>query len=147
MRKGQSQSTPLGDVKPPSEAIGAKRLNEKVLHEDAAVSEPSTAISKELAEKIRDKYFPKKERAVKIVKRAARLEALAMVEKVETDVATDEEYVTVRIPSEQFELLSVRTKEILTQAALAQERIAKDQEEIDSLKMETRETLRQMRAA
>src|SRR5712675_812116 len=56
--------------------IDTKRLIEEVRREGVDVSVPSNSNSKELAEKIRDKYFPKKEvavkRAVRIVKKAAR---------------------------------------------------------------------------
>ena len=56
--------------------IDTKRLIEEVRREGVDVSVPSNSVSKELAEKIRDKYFPKKDtavkRAVKVVKKAAR---------------------------------------------------------------------------
>src|ERR1043165_574293 len=56
--------------------IDTKRLIEEVRREGVDVSVPSNSISKELAERIRDKYFPKQsatvKRAVKIVKKAAR---------------------------------------------------------------------------
>src|SRR5213593_2492399 len=56
--------------------IDTKRLIEEVRREGVDVSVPSNSISKELAEKIRNKYFPKKEtaakRAIKVVKRAER---------------------------------------------------------------------------
>src|SRR6185295_251338 len=56
--------------------IVTKRLIEEVRREGVDVSVPSNSISKELAEKIREKYFPKKDtavkRAIKIVKKAAR---------------------------------------------------------------------------
>src|SRR5882672_5364154 len=56
--------------------IDTKRLIEEVRREGVDVSVPSNSVSKELAEKIRNKYFPKKEtavrRAVKVVKRVAR---------------------------------------------------------------------------
>ena len=45
--------------------IDTKRLIEEVRREGVDVSVPSNSISKELAEKIRDKYFPKKDTAVK----------------------------------------------------------------------------------
>ena len=45
--------------------IDTKRLIEDVRREGVDVSVPSNSISKELAEKIRDKYFPKKDTAVK----------------------------------------------------------------------------------
>src|SRR5207244_10208447 len=56
--------------------IDTKRLIEEVRREGVDVSVPSNSVSKELADKIRDKYFPKKDtavkRAVKVVKKAAR---------------------------------------------------------------------------
>ena len=55
--------------------LDTKRLIEEVRREGVDVSVPSNSVSKDLAEKIRNKYFPKKEttikRAVKVVKRAA----------------------------------------------------------------------------
>src|SRR5437588_12488250 len=56
--------------------IDTKRLIEEVRREGVDVSVPSNSVSKELADKIRDKYFPKKDtavkRAVRVVKKAAR---------------------------------------------------------------------------
>ncbi len=56
--------------------LDTKRLIEEVRREGVDVSVPSNSISKELAEKIRNKYFPKKEptaqRTVKVVKKAVR---------------------------------------------------------------------------
>src|SRR3712207_6088802 len=52
----------------------SKRLIEEVRREGVDVSVPSNTISKELAEKIRNKYFPKKEapvkREIRVVKKA-----------------------------------------------------------------------------
>ena len=77
--------------------LDTKRLIEEVRREGVDVSVPSNSVSKELAEKIRNKYFPKKEtavkRAVKVVKRAARpVEEAAPVEA--EPVAEPEEIVT-----------------------------------------------------
>lgn len=56
--------------------LETKRLIEEVRREGVDVSVPSNQISKELADKIRNKYFPKKEvtlpRVVRVVKRAER---------------------------------------------------------------------------
>ncbi len=56
--------------------LDSKRLIEEVRREGVDVSVPSNSISKELADKIRNKYFPKKEtaapRAVRVVKKAVR---------------------------------------------------------------------------
>ncbi|MGA9994839.1 MAG: translation initiation factor IF-2 N-terminal domain-containing protein, partial [Pyrinomonadaceae bacterium] len=55
--------------------LDTKRLIEEVRREGVDVSVPSNSVSKELADKIRNKYFPKKEtavkRTIKVVKRAA----------------------------------------------------------------------------
>ncbi|HLL71022.1 MAG TPA: translation initiation factor IF-2 N-terminal domain-containing protein, partial [Pyrinomonadaceae bacterium] len=54
--------------------LESKRLIEEVRREGVDVSVPSNTVSKELAEKIRNKYFPKKEtvapRQIRIVKKA-----------------------------------------------------------------------------
>src|SRR5689334_15563711 len=80
--------------------LDTKRLIEEVRREGVDVSVPSNSVSKELAEKIRNKYFPKKEtaikRTVKVVKRAALptpeapvIEAETEVHEPEPDVADD----------------------------------------------------------
>ncbi|HEY0431092.1 MAG TPA: translation initiation factor IF-2 N-terminal domain-containing protein, partial [Pyrinomonadaceae bacterium] len=68
--------------------LDTKRLIEEVRREGVDVSVPSNSVSKELAEKIRNKYFPKKETAIKrgvrVVKRAERaVEEPAAAEVVE----------------------------------------------------------------
>ena len=69
--------------------IDTKRLIEEVRREGVDVSVPSNSVSKDLADKIRDKYFPKKDTAVKrgirVVKKAARpvVEEAPPVEAVE----------------------------------------------------------------
>jgi translation initiation factor IF-2 len=70
--------------------LDTKRLIEEVRREGVDVSVPSNSVSKELAEKIRNKYFPKKEttvkRAVKVVKRAVLPAAEAPVAEPEPEV-------------------------------------------------------------
>src|SRR5436853_4530563 len=73
--------------------LDTKRLIEEIRREGIDVSVPSNSISKELAEKIRTKYFPKKEtavkRTIKVVKRAARpvVEEAAAPEAEEAELA------------------------------------------------------------
>src|SRR5262245_48708448 len=96
--------------------IDTKRLIEEVRREGVDVSVPSNSNSKELAEKIRDKYFPKKDtavkRAVRIVKKAARpvveeppvediSEVATPVEAVEAEPAPVEETVPAPQPPAQ----------------------------------------------
>ncbi|HZG53132.1 MAG TPA: translation initiation factor IF-2 N-terminal domain-containing protein, partial [Pyrinomonadaceae bacterium] len=61
--------------------LESKRLIEEVRREGVDVSVPSNTVSKELAEKIRNKYFPKKEtvapRAIRVVKKAPTAAAVA----------------------------------------------------------------------
>src|SRR5215207_418636 len=68
--------------------LDTKRLIEEVRREGVDVSVPSNSVSKELAEKIRNKYFPKKEaavkRTVKVVKRAVLPDAAVL--EAEADV-------------------------------------------------------------
>lgn len=54
---------------------------------------------------------------------------------------------TPALQNRAFELLRDKTKEVLAEAALAHERISKDQQEIEQLKTETRAMLTQLRAA
>lgn len=74
--------------------LDTKRLIEEVRREGVDVSVPSNSVSKELAEKIRNKYFPKKEtvvkRGVRVVKRAERaVEEAPAAEAAEVAVAAE----------------------------------------------------------
>src|SRR5215216_5636927 len=70
--------------------LDTKRLIEEVRREGVDVSVPSNSVSKELAEKIRNKYFPKKEtavkRVVKVVKRAVLPASEAPTLEVEPEI-------------------------------------------------------------
>ena len=88
--------------------LDTKRLIEEVRREGVDVSVPSNSVSKELAEKIRNKYFPKKEaavkRTVKVVKRAARPVEEAPAAEVEEPVkAVEPEPVEVPEPPKPTE--------------------------------------------
>src|SRR3954452_16724976 len=78
-----------------------KRLIEDVRREGVDVSVPSNSVSKELADKIRNKYFPKKEtvapRAVRVVKKAAR--PADEVHHEEPETVTEEPQVEAAAPS------------------------------------------------
>ncbi len=78
--------------------LDTKRLIEEVRREGVDVSVPSNSVSKELAEKIRNKYFPKKEavvkRGVRVVKKAERaVEELPAAEVSEEPLAAEPETV------------------------------------------------------
>ena len=74
--------------------LDTKRLIEEVRREGVDVSVPSNSVSKELAEKIRNKYFPKKEtaikRAVKVVKRQVVPAEAPVMEAAEAEVREPE---------------------------------------------------------
>src|SRR6188472_3118524 len=83
----------------------AKRVMEDLRREGADVSVPSNSVSLELAEKVRNKYFPKTEvapkRAIKIIK-AAKVAETAPVEaepaQVEVETLIDVVPVAVALP-------------------------------------------------
>jgi translation initiation factor IF-2 len=81
--------------------LDTKRLIEEVRREGVDVSVPSNSVSKELAEKIRNKYFPKKEtavkRTVKVVKRAARPVEEAAPTKEPEELVTEVEAEPVKV--------------------------------------------------
>ena len=87
--------------------IDTKRLIEEVRREGVDVSVPSNSISKELADRIRDKYFPKKDagvkRAIRVVKKAARpvIEEPAPVEAEEEAPPAETIEPEVVTPSEE----------------------------------------------
>src|ERR687886_543280 len=80
--------------------LDTKRLIEEVRREGVDVSVPSNSIPKELADKIRNKYFPKKEasapRAVRVVKKAVR----PVAEEAPLAAAEDAEETGVPAPAE-----------------------------------------------
>jgi hypothetical protein len=63
-----------------------------------------------------------------------------------TGTSVDDEGLTRAEMTEHFELLSFKMKEVLTDVSLAYERLAKDWEEIEQLKLETRVLLKELRA-
>jgi translation initiation factor IF-2 len=82
--------------------LDTKRLIEEVRREGVDVSVPSNSVSKELAEKIRNKYFPKKEtavkRVVKVVKRATLPAPEAPVLEAEPEVHEPEPVAPIPAP-------------------------------------------------
>ena len=86
--------------------LDTKRLIEEVRREGVDVSVPSNSVSKELAEKIRNKYFPKKEtavkRSVKVVKRATA--PLPELPALDGDSEVHEPEPAVAAPAEQLGL-------------------------------------------
>ena len=102
--------------------LDTKRLIEEVRREGVDVSVPSNSVSKELAEKIRNKYFPKKETAVKrgvrVVKRAERAVEEPPAEVAEVSV-TPEAAAEVVAESPQLEAPPTATQEAAKPAAKA----------------------------
>src|SRR6476469_4065987 len=71
-----------------------KRVMEDLRREGADVSVPSNTIPHELAEKVRNKYFPKTEaapkRGIKVIKKAARPEEPVVAEEAATPAPAEE---------------------------------------------------------
>jgi len=80
----------------------SKRLIEEVRREGVDVSVPSNTISKELAEKIRNKYFPKKEvpvkREIRVVKKAKHVDDAPAEAPEPTDAPAPEVYAEPHAP-------------------------------------------------
>src|SRR4051812_43792266 len=80
----------------------SKRLIEEVRREGVDVSVPSNTISKELAEKIRNKYFPKKEapvkREIRVVKKAKHVEDAPAEAPEPSDAPAPEVYAEPHAP-------------------------------------------------
>src|SRR5437016_1799167 len=116
--------------------IDTKRLIEEVRREGVDVSVPSNSISKELADKIRDKYFPKKDTAVKrgirVVKKAARpLVEEPLVEEAEEAAAPavlePEEIVAAEEPAVSSKAAPTRVVRKLSPAVRAERPTASDE--------------------
>ncbi len=84
----------------------AKRVMEDLRREGADVSVPSNSVSGELAEKIRQKYFPKADatpkRAIKVIKAAKKEEAPAVEEEITPEVV-EAEPVPTTVEAEEVE--------------------------------------------
>jgi len=115
--------------------IDTKRLIEEVRREGVDVSVPSNSVSTILAEKIRDKYFPKKDTAVKrgirVVKKAARpvVEEAPPVEAaevappvaVEPEAPAPEEEIAAKPATTVRKLAARAEKPLPVEAALIEE--------------------------
>lgn len=94
-----------------------KRVIEDLRREGADVSVPSNSVSKELAEKIRSKYFPKAEatpkRAIKVIKKAA---ARTDAPEDETEISPEIEEIstpeTVEIPAEDKQITETEPESV-----------------------------------
>ncbi|MDQ3062580.1 MAG: translation initiation factor IF-2 [Acidobacteriota bacterium] len=84
-----------------------KRVIEELRREGADVSVPSNSVSKELAEKVRNKYFPKTEaapkRAIKVIKKET-------VAKIETPFEEEISAVEIQPQEVKLEKPAVKTK-------------------------------------
>src|SRR3954467_12613370 len=79
-----------------------KRVMEDLRREGADVSVPSNSVSFELAEKVRNRYFPKTEvapkRGIKVIKAAKKVEEPALETEAPADV-TEAEAAPVETPA------------------------------------------------
>src|ERR671939_452181 len=100
----------------------SKRILEEVRREGVDVSVPSNTISKELAEKIRNKYFPKKEptvqRSIRVVKKAKHAEEAA---HAPPEVADESEPTVEDLPYIPTEEDAPEAEPLLTETAQPQQ--------------------------
>jgi translation initiation factor IF-2 len=84
--------------------LESKRLIEEIKREGVDVSVPSNTVSKELAEKIRNRYFPKsappKERAIRVIKHKAEPAPAAAEEAADVHVSAVPEAANAATPLE-----------------------------------------------
>lgn len=80
-----------------------KRIIEDLRREGADIDVPSNSVPKELADKVRNKYFPKKEtapvRAIKVIKKVAKVEEEAPATTVAEELPPVEEVPAVQEPA------------------------------------------------
>ena len=104
-----------------------KRVMEELRREGADVSVASNSVSKEIADKVRNKYFPKKEtspaRSIKVIKKVEKVNESPKVEAVEVEPAQSE-------PKPQVE----EKKEKVITPALAKEAEVKPRTSLKILK-------------
>ncbi|MCY7375009.1 MAG: translation initiation factor IF-2 N-terminal domain-containing protein [Pyrinomonadaceae bacterium] len=78
-----------------------KRVIEELRREGADVSVPSNSVSREIAEKVRNRYFPKSEtsprRVVKVIKKEATAKPESTIEEMPTPETAPQETRTERI--------------------------------------------------
>lgn len=95
-----------------------KRIMEELRREGADISVPSNSVSKELADKIRNRYFPKKEvapkRGIKVIKKEKAAEVEEAVEAVEpVEAAAPEPVEEVVAAPEAAEPVSEKPKTVV----------------------------------
>ena len=95
-----------------------KRVMEELRREGVEVSVPSNSVSKEIADKIRNKYFPKKEtapaRTIKIIKKStlAETEESPAVESPEIEPEIPVEEPQIKEPKKRKSIIPATAKEV-----------------------------------
>ena len=111
--------------------LDSKRLIEEVRREGVDVSVPSNSIPKELADKIRNKYFPKKEatapRAVRVVKKAVRPAVLTEVPITQTEATNT---TLAEAPPEEFIQASTAAASPVDSQALVSLPVGQEEKEV-----------------
>jgi len=110
-----------------------KRILEELKREGADVSVPSNSVAKELADKIRNKYFPKVDKAPKRIIKVIKKKAVKKVEKPEEEAAETEQV--------QEETEKVDKKETTKKVEKVEEP-AKEKEAVEDEKKDSKKVLK-----
>ena len=122
---------------------GTKRIIEELRREGADVSVPSNSVSKELADKIRDKYFPKVDktpkRAIKVIKKRK-------IKQSEKPVEDETAVLTKDGEEKSRQEKSDKRKEAPTEEKSEEKELKRDSRKIIKLRKKTPQKLKEERA-
>ncbi len=128
-----------------------KRVIEELRREGADVNVPSNSVSKELAEKVRNKYFPKAETAPKRAIKVINKEAVTKVESSANQFPLEESKVNLvktqpqieeKIPESSLTIIENKSKELPLEIPINSQKETSNNKLIDELKVDCRECLR-----
>jgi hypothetical protein len=126
-----------------------KRVIEELRREGADVSVPSQSVSRELAERLRNKYFPKAEaspkRAIKIILRKPTVESSANefpLEENKVNLVKTQPQIEEKIPESSLTIIENKLKELPIEIPINSQKETSSNKLIDELKVDCRECLR-----
>ncbi|MBA4123462.1 MAG: translation initiation factor IF-2 N-terminal domain-containing protein [Acidobacteria bacterium] len=128
-----------------------KRVIEELRLEGADVSVPSHSVSKELAERLRNKYFPKAEaapapkRIIRVFPRKPTVESSANdfpLEESKVNLVKTQPQVEEKIPESSLTIIENKLKELPIEIPINSQKETSSNKLIDELKVDCRECLR-----
>ena len=126
-----------------------KRVIEELRREGADVSVPSQSVSRELAERLRNKYFPKDEaspkRVIKVLHRKPTVESSANefpLEESKVNLVKTQPQIEEKIPESSLTIIENKSKELPLETSINSQKETSNNKLIDELKVDCRECLR-----